>query len=80
MGYDTLEWSIVGDPIDLCVVSECQDVGVHVPFRRVWFHVVLESGNDYTIAAFQLPTGLWVVHCGKAVLDLQDLADMLKKS
>lgn len=64
--------------MDLRVVFVCQDVSVHVPPRGVLFRLVVKFCNDGAVVTFNLTVGLWVVRCGKEVLNPQDFVDMLR--
>lgn len=63
----------------LSAVLVCQDVGVQVPVRRMFFYAAVESNDGCAAVKHHLTVGLWVVRRGEAVFNSRNLGHMLEK-
>lgn len=66
--------------MDLCTISEREDVGIQVPVGRMLFNICREPYNNVLAISLDLIFCLRVVCYREDVLDPQDLADVLKES
>lgn len=73
------KWDTGCDPVDICIVSEREDVGVKFQVLVALFIIVLKPGYDDAVVPLDMNIGSRVVLYRENNFNAQDLADELKE-